>query len=33
MELYMLAFKLVQKYKLSYDGPPIGIDFEGKSLL
>ena len=29
LELYMLLFKLVQKYKFSYDGPAIGINYFG----
>jgi len=29
MELYMLAFKTIQKYKLEYHGSPIKIDYTG----
>ena len=33
LELYMVAFKLIQKYKISYDGPEIGIDYIGNNLV
>ena len=29
LELYMLAFKTVQKCKLEYHGPPIKVDYTG----
>ena len=32
MELYMLAFKTIQKYKLEYHGSPIKIDYTGIGL-
>ena len=29
LELYMAVFKVIQKYKISYDGPVLGIDYLG----
>eukprot|EP00088_Acartia_fossae_P027881 TRINITY_DN28634_c0_g1_i1.p1 TRINITY_DN28634_c0_g1~~TRINITY_DN28634_c0_g1_i1.p1 ORF type:complete len:285 (+),score=86.81 TRINITY_DN28634_c0_g1_i1:32-856(+) len=29
LELYMVAFKLIQQYKISYHGPPMGISYLG----
>merc|ERR1719233_1175596 len=29
LELYMILFKLVQKYRLEYHHPPVQIDFTG----
>jgi len=29
LELYMIAYKLIQKYRISYDGPKLGINYQG----
>jgi len=29
LELYMIMFKLIQKYKISYDGPELGVSYNG----
>ncbi len=29
LELYMIMFKLIQKYKISYDGPALGVNYNG----